>query len=185
MSVSLQSLTEHKARGLASRKTPSKVYGTLRYCLYGTVYVRCARKNKSFARVHPAPETITPDLNARMDITQRMTSTDYLHAGVPKRTTEAEEIAELQALGINHPARRRWREKEQAKKWEQREKSWNSTPLRYRPAELRGLKPATPEPWAIDEEFYQKKTGSLEYEYNSRGPYREKSPGEYYLWGLQ
>ena len=70
----------------------------------------------------------------------------------------------------------------QSAKWKAREDAWNSTPLRYRPPEFRGMKPVTPEPWAIDETFYQKKTGSFETEYNSRGPYREKSPGEYYAW---
>ena len=149
------------------------------------VFARRVCTKLVFGRLRPRETTDPTQRPATMDITHRITASDYLHAGVPKRTTEAEEIAELQALGINHPARKRWREKEQAKKWAEREKNWNSTPLRYRPAELRGLKPATPEPWAVDEEFYQKKTGSFEYEYNSRGPYREKSPGDYYLWGLQ
>ena len=63
----------------------------------------------------------------------------------------------------------------QKKKMESLEKGWNPTPLRYRPAELRGLKPKTPEPWAIDEEFYQRKTGSFEHEYNSRGAYDDRS----------
>ena len=32
--------------------------------------------------------------------------------------------------------------------------SWDSTPMRNRPAALRGLKPVTPEPWAHDEVVY-------------------------------
>ena len=112
-----------------------------------------------------------------MDITSRLTEKSYLHAGVPRRTSEAEEIAELMSLGINHPARKRYRDARsgQKKKMESLEKAWNPTPLRYRPAELRGLKPKTPEPWAIDEEFYQRKTGSFEHEYNSRGAYDDRS----------
>ena len=67
-------------------------------------------------------------------------------------------------LGVNHPARKRWREKQngERKKWDKLEKGWNNTPLRYRPAELVGLKPKTPEPWAIDEAYYQRKTGNFE-----------------------
>ena len=97
------------------------------------------------------------------------------HIGGGPQKTEAEEIEELKALGINHPARKRYREREERKRMKKLEDNWNSTPLRARPAELRGLKPRTPEPWAIDESFYQKKTGSFEHEYNSRAPYDDRS----------
>ena len=72
-------------------------------------------------------------------------------------------------------ARRRWREKEQRRKWESLEKGWNNTPLRTRPSTLKGLRPISREPWAVDEEFYQRKTGNFEYEYNSRTPYDDRS----------
>lgn len=109
-----------------------------------------------------------------MDITARLDAMSDFIGGGPQKT-EAEEIAELMALGINHPARKRYREREQRQKMKKLEDGWNRTPLRYRPAELRGLKPRTPEPWAIDEEYYQKKTGSFEYQFNSRPPYDDRS----------
>ena len=34
---------------------------------------------------------------------------------------------------------------------------WNGTPLRNRPSQLKGLKPVTPEPWKLDEDFYNRK----------------------------
>lgn len=109
-----------------------------------------------------------------MDITHRM---DYLAGpvGGGPRKTEAEEIEELMALGINHPARRKYREQEARKKNRKLENGWNNTPLRSRPSNLRGLRPATKEPWAVDEEFYQKKTGSFEYEFNSKEKYDDRS----------
>ena len=55
------------------------------------------------------------------------------------------------------------------------ENNWIGTPFRTRPAELKGLRPITKEPWAIDEEFYQKKTGSFETEYNMREAYDDRS----------
>ena len=61
------------------------------------------------------------------------------------------------------------------KKLRKLEKGWDSTPMRERPAELRGIKPVTPEPWARDEEFYQRKTGSFEIEYNSKEAYDDRS----------
>ena len=76
--------------------------------------------------------------------------------------SEAEEIAELHALGINHPARRRHREREEIRQLKAKEKAWINTPYRSRPPNLRGLRCATKEPWAIDEAFYQKKTGNFE-----------------------
>ena len=109
-----------------------------------------------------------------MDITHRLNSLAYQDGSRPRKT-EAEEIEELMSLGINHPARNRYREREERKKWQAREDGWNKTPLRSRPAELRGLRPATKEPWAVDEDFYQKKTGSLEYEYNSKEKYDDRS----------
>ena len=44
-----------------------------------------------------------------------------------------------------------------------------------RPPNLRGLRVATKEPWATDEAFYQKKTGSFEHEFNSREKYDDRS----------
>lgn len=41
---------------------------------------------------------------------------------------------------------------------------------------LRGLKPMTPEPWAKDEAFYQKTTGSFEPELNSKERFFDESP---------
>jgi len=76
--------------------------------------------------------------------------------------TEAEEIEELQALGINHPARRAYRERAQRAENAARERAWNASPMRPVPASLKGLKCATKEPWHIDQVFYQKKTGSFE-----------------------
>ena len=38
-----------------------------------------------------------------------------------------------------------------------------------------GLRPATKEPWAVDEAYYQKKTGSFEHEYNSKEKYDDRS----------
>ena len=109
-----------------------------------------------------------------MDITARLDAMTEFIGGGPQKSEE-EEIAELMALGINHPARKKFREREQAKKWKKLEDSWNRTPMRTRPAELRGLQPRTPEPWAIDEKYYQKKTGSFEHQYNARAPYDDRS----------
>ena len=113
-----------------------------------------------------------------MDLTARLSKSRMgfrMGGGPPK--SEAEEIAELMSLGINHPARKRYRERMngEARRKIQLEKGWNGTPMRTRPAELRGIRPITREPWAIDEEFYQKKTGSFEYEYNSRPAYDDRS----------
>ena len=48
--------------------------------------------------------------------------------------------------------------------------------MRTRPPNLKGLKPITREPWAVDEEFYQKKTGSFEEEFNElQGTYDDRS----------
>ena len=52
--------------------------------------------------------------------------------------SEAEEIAQLRTMFDRRPA-------------------WDSTPLRNRPAALVGLKPVTREPWAIDEDVYNKR----------------------------
>jgi len=38
-----------------------------------------------------------------------------------------------------------------------RRPAWDSTPLRNRPSALQGLRPVTREPWAIDEDVYNKK----------------------------
>ena len=89
--------------------------------------------------------------------------------------SEDEEIAELQALGINHPARRRYREREEKRQHEAKERQWNGTPHRARPSNLAGMRVVTKEPWALDEAFYQSKTGSFELEYNSKGKYDDRS----------
>ena len=88
---------------------------------------------------------------------------------------EEEEIAELMALGINHPARKRYREREKRKKNEKLEKGWNATPMRSVPANLRGIKPSTNEPWAIDLKYYQQKTGDFEDVMNDNAPYDDRS----------
>ena len=105
-------------------------------------------------------------LNRSLFQTPRMPASDK---------TEEEEIAELMALGINHPARRRHRERELLKQNEAKERAWNGTPMRSRPPNLYGLRVFTKEPWAQDEHFYQKKTGNMEYEYNSREKYDDRS----------
>ena len=89
--------------------------------------------------------------------------------------SEEEEIAELMALGINHPARRRYREREVRRKNAQMENAWNGTPMRPVPANLRGIKCATAEPWAADLKFYQKKTGDFEDVMNDNAPYDDRS----------
>jgi len=38
-----------------------------------------------------------------------------------------------------------------------RRPAWDSTPLRNRPSALSGLKPVTREPWAIDEDVYNRR----------------------------
>mmetsp|Transcript_41578 Transcript_41578/g.109687 ORF Transcript_41578/g.109687 Transcript_41578/m.109687 type:complete len:115 (+) Transcript_41578:68-412(+) len=38
-----------------------------------------------------------------------------------------------------------------------RRPAWDSTPLRGRPSALRGIRPVTREPWAIDEDVYNRK----------------------------
>lgn len=106
-----------------------------------------------------------------MDITARM---DRMPTFGPKKS-EAEEIAELNALGINHPARRRHREQEQRAKLRQKEKAWNGSVMRSRPSNLRGMKVVTKEPWARDEAAYQKRTGSFEEEVNADEPYDDRS----------
>ena len=111
-----------------------------------------------------------------MDLTARIEKGrgPFRFGGGPQKT-EAQEIEELMSLGINHPARRRHREREQRKKLEALEQAWNPTPLRYRPPIFKGMKPITREPWAVDEEFYQKKTGSFETEYNAAGVFDDRS----------
>ena len=105
------------------------------------------------------------------DITSRMMQ-DRAKMGYK---SEADEIAELQALGINHPARRRHRERDERRQLDAKERQWNRTTLRSRPSNLAGMRVVTKEPWALDEAFYQKKTGSLEYEFNSKGKYDDRS----------
>lgn len=109
-----------------------------------------------------------------MDLTQRMHRMKAREGGgAPK--SEAEEIAELMTLGINHPARRRFRDQEERRQHEGKERAWNGSIMRSRPPNLRGLRIATKEPWALDEAFYQKKTGNFEHEYNALEKYDDRS----------
>lgn len=94
---------------------------------------------------------------------------------MPSTKTEEEEIAELVSLGINHPARRRYRERAKRAQNEVKERAWNSTPMRHVPANLRGIKCATKEPWHIDQQFYEKKTGSFEEVMNDDAPFDDRS----------
>ena len=55
---------------------------------------------------------------------------------------------------------KRYRERVQRQKEEQLEKAWISTPMRTRPPNLKGLKPITREPWAVDAEI--NRNGDLE-----------------------
>ena len=89
--------------------------------------------------------------------------------------SEEEEIAELMTLGINHPARKRHRERAQRAANRAKEQAWNNTPMRSVPPSLKGLKCATKEPWHIDQLFYQKKTGSFEEELNDDAAYDDRS----------
>ena len=57
-------------------------------------------------------------------------------------TTEAEEVADLKQMFARNIRNR---------------PPWDDTPLRNRPSALVGLKPVTREPWAIDEDVYNRK----------------------------
>ena len=89
--------------------------------------------------------------------------------------SEEEEIAELMNLGINHPARKRFREREQRAKLKEKERAWNCTPMRQVPPNLKGLKVTTKEPWVRDMQFYQKKTGSFEEVLNNDEAFDDRS----------
>jgi len=52
--------------------------------------------------------------------------------------SDAEEVRELKKMLARRPP-------------------WDSTPLRNRPSALVGLKPVTREPWAVDEDVYNRK----------------------------
>lgn len=62
--------------------------------------------------------------------------------------TEADEVAELKSM-FGSPAR--------GTIPINRRPQWDSTPLRHRPPALCGLKPVTREPWAIDEDVYNRR----------------------------
>lgn len=94
---------------------------------------------------------------------------------ISQTKSEEEELAELMQLGINHPARRRFRERELRAKNAAKEHAWNNTPMRQTPPNLRGIKCATKEPWHIDEQFYKKKTGSFEDEMNDEEAFDDRS----------
>lgn len=63
--------------------------------------------------------------------------------------SEADELAELKSMfsspskGTPTPINRR--------------PPWDATPLRNRPSALTGLKPVTREPWAVDEDVYNRR----------------------------
>ena len=59
--------------------------------------------------------------------------------------SDEEEVAELRAM-FSSPTTKI-----------SRRPAWDSTPLRNRPSALRGLRPVTREPWAMDENVYNKK----------------------------
>ena len=62
--------------------------------------------------------------------------------------TEADEIAELKSMFSAQP---------KGTIPINRRPAWDSTPLRHRPPALVGLKPVTREPWAIDEDVYNRR----------------------------
>lgn len=89
--------------------------------------------------------------------------------------SEADELKQLNSMGIS-PTTRRRREEELRKRNKLREGDWDPSVQKTRPPMLRGLKPMTMEPWAKDEAFYQKKTGSYEPELNSKERFFDESP---------
>ena len=62
--------------------------------------------------------------------------------------SEAEEIAQLKSMFSAQP---------RGTIPIDRRPPWDSTPLRNRPPQLVGLKPVTREPWAIDEDVYNRR----------------------------
>lgn len=56
---------------------------------------------------------------------------------------------------------------------------WNSTPLRNRPSQLKGLNPVTPEPWKIDEDFYNRKFETRDVGIQDR--YLDKTARDHFL----
>ena len=63
--------------------------------------------------------------------------------------SEADEVAELKSM-FGSPARGRTIPIN-------KRPAWDSTPLRGRPPQLIGLKPVTREPWAVDEDVYNRR----------------------------
>lgn len=61
--------------------------------------------------------------------------------------TEDDEVAELKAM-FSSPLKN--------SKFKNRP-AWDGTPLRNRPSALNGLKPVTREPWAVDEDVYNRR----------------------------
>jgi hypothetical protein len=53
--------------------------------------------------------------------------------------SDSDEVAALRAMGLG------------------RRPAWDGSPLRARPAALKGLQPITREPWAIDEDVYNRR----------------------------
>ena len=64
--------------------------------------------------------------------------------------TEADEVAELKKM-FRSPA------KGKGTIPINRRPAWDDTPLRHRPPALLGLKPVTREPWAVDEDVYNRR----------------------------
>ena len=64
--------------------------------------------------------------------------------------SEAEELAELKSMFSSPP-------KKGPPIPINRRPAWDDTPLRNRPSALIGIKPVTREPWAIDEDVYNRK----------------------------
>ncbi len=87
--------------------------------------------------------------------------------------TEEEELAELANMGIS---RKQQRAEAERRRNREREMAWNGSIHRHVPPALRGIKCATKEPWAIDQAFYEKKTGNMEPELNAQDPYFDESP---------
>lgn len=62
---------------------------------------------------------------------------------------EADELAELKLMFSSPPAK--------GSAFNHRRPPWDATPLRKRPSALVDLKPVTLEPWAIDEDVYNRR----------------------------
>ena len=95
------------------------------------------RNSVSTARAHEHSDCSKSPVTMNTNITERM----YQERAKTKEKSETEELAELMSLGINHPARKRHREREMRRQNEQKERQWNATPFRTR---MRFLKERMP-----------------------------------------